>query len=276
MAIKQLIKKRLAPEPADAGVPSRALSKGIEIIDLLSAAESPVPLGSIAHKIRLGKPSTFRLLQTLVSSGVVGASGTGDYFPIRRFAPMQESTWVDDLIAASREQMERINAECAEAVTLAALFDDHIRVVQTIESSREIRMSNYLSRILSPYGSSLGKAIAAHQSAAKLNQLFQVYGVYPLTKNTIIDPTLIQEELARIRERGYSSEFEETVEGGCCFGAPIRLHDQQVQAGISVSMPIARFTDGLESRLGEILTRAALRIGKNFGSLHAARPLRIR
>lgn len=92
-----------------------------------------------------------------------------------------------------------------------------------------------------------------------------MYGVYPLTKNTIIEPTLMLEELARIRSRGYSSEFEETVEGGCCFVAPIRV-DDEARAAISVSLPIARFYEGLDAKLGEILMKAAARIEKNFAA----------
>jgi IclR family acetate operon transcriptional repressor len=154
-------------------------------------------------------------------------------------------------------------------VTLAALHDDHIRVIHTLESSREIRMSNYLSRILSPYASSLGKAIAAYQSPARLNQLLQVYGVYQFTSNTVTEPTLIREELARIRERGYSSEFEETVPGGCCIGVPICGDNQHVRAALSVSLPVARLTEGQESKISEMLKEAAARIGTNLTAGHA-------
>jgi IclR family acetate operon transcriptional repressor len=269
MAVKTLSKKPTAPGARAGGVPSRALSKGLQIIELLSAAESPLSLGAIAREIRLGKPSTFRLLQTLVSAGFAGTSGKGDYYPIRRFAAIHESTWIDDLIAASREEMERMNVVLAETVTLAALHDDHIRVIHTLESSREIRMSNYLSRILSPYASSLGKAIAAYQSPARLNQLLQVYGVYQFTSNTVTEPTLIREELARIRERGYSSEFEETVPGGCCIGVPICGDNQHVRAALSVSLPVARLTEGQESKISEMLKEAAARIGTNLTAGHA-------
>ncbi len=266
MATKPLIDKQVTSSPGAAGVPSRALLKGVEIVELLSSADSPLSLRAIAHQIRLGKPSTFRLLQTLVSTRVVGASGNGDYYPIRRFSPIQESTWVDELIVAARAATERLSAELAEAVTLAALFEDHVRVVHTLESTREIRMSNYLSRILSPYASSLGKAIAAYQSPARLNQLLQVYGVYPITGKTITEPTSILEEMAQIRGRGYSSEFEETVVGGCCFGAPICVQEQNVRAAVSVSLPISRLTEGLELRLGQMLKDAALQIGKNLAT----------
>lgn len=269
MAVKTLSKKSMTAGARAGAVPSRALSKGLQIVELLAAADSPSSLGAIAREIRLGKPSTLRLLQTLVSAGYVNASGKGEYYPIRRFAAIHESTWIDDLIAAAREEMERMNVELAETVSLAALRDDHIRVIHTLESSREIRMSNYLSRILSPYASSLGKAIAAYQNPLRLNQLLQVYGVYQFTNNTITEPTLIREELARIRERGYSSEFEETVPGGCCIGVPIHGSDQHVRAALSISLPIARLTEGLELKISELLMESAGRIAANLAGARA-------
>ncbi|MDZ4798589.1 MAG: IclR family transcriptional regulator C-terminal domain-containing protein [Bryobacteraceae bacterium] len=45
-----------------------------------------------------------------------------------------------------------------------------------------------------------------------------VYGIYQITIN---DPAAICKEMARIRERGYSQEREESVQGGCCFGAAV-------------------------------------------------------
>jgi IclR family acetate operon transcriptional repressor len=251
------------PKSESREAPSRALSKGIEIVELLSGAESPVSLRAIAEAIGLGKPSTLRLLQTLVSAGVVETKGDGNYMPRRRFTTPQGPTWVDEVIEAAREDMERLSAELAEAVTLAALYDDHIRVVSTIESRSEIRMSNYLSRILSPYASSLGKAIAAYQTPDCFHQLLQVYGVYRFTPKTITEPGMIREEMARTRERGYSEEFEETVSGGCCFGAPIRV-EERVRASVSISLPVARFTPALESTLGDCVRVAAERIEKRL------------
>ena len=245
--------------------PSRALSKGIEIVELISDADAPVSLRAIAEEIGLGKPSTLRLLQTLVSAGVVDTKGDGNYFPRRRFTTPRGATWVDEVILAAREDMERLSAELAEAVTLAALYEDHIRVVSTIESRSEIRMSNYLSRILSPYASSLGKAIAAHQTPDHFHQLLQVYGVYRFTSRTITEPGMIREEMARTRERGYSEEFEETVAGGCCFGAPIRV-DDRVRSAVSISLPVSRFTPAHESTLGECVKAAAQRIERKLAT----------
>ena len=252
-------KPAVAPKLESPESPSRALSKGIEIVEFLSDSVTPVSLRAIAEAIGLGKPSTLRLIQTLVNAGVVDNKGDGNYLPLRRFTAPKGSNWVDHVILTAREDMESLSAELAEAVTLAALFDDHIRVVSTIESRCEIRMSNYLSRILSPYASSLGKAIAAHQTPDRYHQLLQVYGVYQFTAKTITEPGTIREEMARTRDRGYSIEYEETVAGGCCFGAPIRV-DGRVRSAVSVSLPVSRLTPTLEAGLGDRVREAALSI----------------
>ena len=127
-------------------------------------------------------------------------------------------------------------------------------------------------RILPPYASSLGKAIAAFQTADRLEVLLRVYGIYPFTRNTITEPVRIRDEFARVRERGYACEREETVEGGCCFAAPVRLPDEPVRAAISVSLPVSRVTSHLEATLPKRLLASAARISTELRSLLRNRP----
>jgi len=48
---------------------SRAVTKSLEILELLHARQAPMPLNEIARQIKLSKTSTFRLLSTLQASG---------------------------------------------------------------------------------------------------------------------------------------------------------------------------------------------------------------
>lgn len=176
----------------------------------------------------------------------------------------QTHRWVERLVLAAHDEMERLNADLAETVTLAALFEDHIRVVHTMESPQNIRMSNYANRILPPYASSLGKAITAWQQPDRIQLLIQVFGLYQITDKTITEPVLIREDLARIRERGFSVEFEETVVGGCCFGSAVR-EQNVVRAAISVSLPAARLTSRIEKLIPERVMQSATQIAQNLG-----------
>jgi DNA-binding IclR family transcriptional regulator len=200
-----------------------------------------------------------RLLQTLLATGYLHQDESGEYLVNGNWVRAGEHDWIEILVNAARPKMEWLNLELAETVSLAALMGDHIRVVETIESPRQIRMSNYRNRIIAPYASSLGKAIAAYQTPEKVHELLQVYGLYGTTGRTLTDPSLIRREMEKTRDRGYSTEYEETVRGGCCMGAPIFVSGG-VSAAISVSLPADRLTPELEQRLPGLLCGAAQEI----------------
>lgn len=249
---------------AEPSVSSRALAKGLEILDHLGAAERPMSLGEVALAARLGKPSTLRLLQTLGSLHYVRKDEDGNYRPGSRMPGAGSHAWTERLLFAASGEMTRLNHDLSETVTLAVLTGDHIRVVHTLESTHHIRMSNYPNRILPPYASSLGKAISAFQDPEQIQVLIQVFGLYQITEKTITETVLIREDLARARERGYACEFEETVAGGCCFGAPIMEHDGTVRSGISVSLPRTRLTPRMEELIPKLVVEAASRISKKL------------
>ena len=107
----------------------------------------------------LSKQGQDERLHSIALKSPHGASIWGPYQHRKSLRPAKAASNRCDPFGEGMSMLKR-----TAVATLAALFEDHIRVVQTLESSREIRMSNHLLRILSPYGSSLGKAIAAHQS----------------------------------------------------------------------------------------------------------------
>lgn len=249
---------------ADPRVSSRALAKGLEILDLLSTATEPQSLADLAAALRLGKPSALRLLQTLASLHYVHKDSDGNYSRGSRLPGAPASHWADNLVMLASHELAQLNYDLAETVSLAALFGDHIRVIHTLESSQNIRMSNYLNRILPPYASSLGKAITAFQPPDQIQQLIQVFGLYKITENTLTDPMRIREDLAQVRERGYACEIEETVLGGCCIGAPIMERDGPVRAAVSVSLPFSRYSGRMQQLIPVRVAEAAARISKRL------------
>ena len=61
--------------------------------------------------------------------------------------------------------------------------------------------------------------------------------------HTITDDVALKQEYERIRAQGYSTDTEESVLEGCCFGAPVRAPDGRVIAAISLSLPKMRLKD---------------------------------
>ncbi len=233
------------PSAARPSVPldtSRGLAMGLKILNYLRSEGQAFSLGELAAYTRLGKPSLLRLLRTLEGLGYISRDANRNY----RIEVETSVTGVRESLRVLRQVWGAFSAEiqshCGETVSLAYLFDDHIRVVDVLESPQHIRMSNFVGRILQPYASSLAKAITAFQDDALIQTLLDVYGIYRATQHTLVDQLAIQNEFAAVRDRGYAVDKEETVEGGYCLGAPLRNPAHKVFAAISVSSPKFRVT----------------------------------
>ncbi|HLI34266.1 MAG TPA: IclR family transcriptional regulator [Terriglobia bacterium] len=242
---------------------SRALAKGLKILEHIARRGQPMPLREIASFCGLGKPSTLRLLRTLSSLGYIIQDDSERYSAAVFWPAAGAWAMLRTLQSVADEFLRPLHNEIGETVSLGYLFDDHIRVVKVLESPQHIRMSNFQGRILQPYASSLGKAITAFQSPEVIDRLLDAYGVYPLTSHTMVDQAMIRADFARVREQGYAEDNEETVPGGYCIGAPIRS-GKQVVASVSVSAPKFRLSPPQLEALPKAVMRTASQISEEL------------
>jgi IclR family acetate operon transcriptional repressor len=247
----------IAMDAASSPNNSRSLALGLNILNHLRKQRRPISLSEVAAFLRLGKPSTLRLLRTLENLGYISRDGDKNYsLAAGAFVTgMQEN--LDVLRKIASRYCQDLRRKSGETTTLACLFSDYIRVVDVYESPQHIKMTNYAGRILQPFASSLGKAIAAFQDDVMIQTLLDVCGVYPLTKHTLTDRSAIFNEFAQIRKQGYAEDKEETVEGGYCVGAPIYNPSKNVIAAISVSAPKFRLTPQLMRKFPSMVKEAA-------------------
>ena len=243
------------------GHESRSLAKGLQILETLAVAPAPMQLRDLAESAGLGKASTLRLLRTLQSTGYL-VRDQNDCYRLDRDWPYPQQHLLRRLRDAAAPVLNALSAEFGETVALAFLFDDLIRVVDVIESTHYIRMSNYKGGVIQPYASSLGKSITAFQTPERAQKLMSTYGIFHLAPGTITDLRAIQEELAKIREQGYAYDLEETVPGGNCIGAPIYSPTGQAVGALSISMPKDRFTAELRQLLPSKIKECAEQVTK--------------
>lgn len=237
---------------------SKVIGKALDIVAILRSSSEPLTLNELTQRLELAKSSVFRMLHTLEVSGYVERDSAGRYTvaaELRHGAPGRVRA---ALVEASASALRELSREFCETVTIAMHFDNRIEVVATLESPHLIRMGNTVGRILPPHASSLGKAIAAFQPETVRDHLIRSYGIHRFTEHTITDEVELKREFERIRARGYSTDAEESVLEGRCFGAPILDADGQALAAISVSSPKMRMRDeSLQKRLIAALRRAA-------------------
>ncbi len=219
---------------------SRAVSKSLEILELLQVGRSAMGLQEIAERIQLSKTSTFRLIRTLEASGCLVPAGSGEYKLAAGIYSVIPTLWLARLLRVAQVRMQELNHNLRETVTLAALFENRAEVVAIIESPQIIRMSNVVGLILPPNASSLGKVITAFQPEARREKLLRSYGFWRFTERSITDRSKLEEEFARVRAEKFATDREESVSDGICFGVPVFNPAGEVDVALSTSFPKMR------------------------------------
>jgi IclR family acetate operon transcriptional repressor len=230
------------PEPRDKYF-SRAVSKALEALEILSGSDGAMTLNEIAQRIQLSKASAFRLLRTLEGSGYLESSRWGQYSLAPGTSSVVSTQFIARLLRAGAPRIQELSRELHETVSLGALFENRVEVIAVVESSQAIRMSNVVGLIVPPNASSLGKVIAAFQTTDRREKLLRSYGMWRFTEQSITDRNKLDREFDRIRADGFAVDREETVAEGICFGVPVRGQGNEIAAAISTSLPKGRVRD---------------------------------
>jgi DNA-binding IclR family transcriptional regulator len=236
-------RRRLAPvriEPKEDRYFSRAVSKALEVLEILKRSSQPKALHYLTSKVSLTKSSLFRILHTLEVSGYVEKTADGRYLISIDRRPLIPTSMLTRLLRVGTPHLKELTRQFRESTALGVLFDNHIETMAVVESPQVIRMGNTPGRIIQPHASAIGKSIAAFQTEERREHLLRSYGILRMTDKTITDETVLREEFRRIREQGYALDSEETTEDGQCYGCPIFMGDGEVLAAISLSMPKSR------------------------------------
>jgi len=246
---------------------SKVVGKALDILEILKRNPHPLSLNELTQKTGLAKSSVFRILHTLEVSGYLCRNEAGHYslsLDIRPLVPIQVLT---RLVEIATPQMKDLSRKFRETVSLAVLFDNHIEVVQVIDSPQLIRMGNTVGRIIPPHASSLGKSITAFQPEELRDKLQRSFGMNPFTEKTITDEVELKRELERVRARGFSTDLEECVKDGCCYGAPIFADGDQAIAAISLSLPKMRLDQAVtQEEIAAAVKKAAEAISSELRS----------
>jgi IclR family acetate operon transcriptional repressor len=251
---------------------SKVIGKALDVFAILRSSAQPLSLNELTLRLKLAKSSVFRILHTLEVSEYVERDAAGRYSVpagLRAWAPGQVRA---ALVEAALPALKELSREFGETVSLAMRFENRVEVIATVESPRLIRMGNTVGRILPPHASSLGKAIAAFQPEDVRDRLVRSYGIHRFTEHTVTDDVELKRQFEAVRSRGYSTDDEESVLEGLCFGVPILDAQGDAIAALSVSSPKTRMRDAqLQKRLVTALRRAASAVARTLAPPHARR-----
>lgn len=250
----------LPPAPEFGAVPQypiESVDNALRVLVLLGE-RSTLRLTDVSQYLGVASSTAHRLLAMLNYRGLVRQnSATRSYEPgpsldrlafglLRRL----------DVRAQARPILEKLNTELQETVHLGRLEGADVHFIDSIESTRALRVVNRLGRSMPAHCTSTGKALLATLSDEELLALYPHEELSQLTSHSIGTRTELFADLAEIRRRGYATSQEESEEGVKSLAVAL-LALRSPRLALCVSAPVSRMSAANRRRIREDLVTSA-------------------
>ena len=241
-----------------------SVENACDIIDVLYQ-KSGTRLTEVARELDLNKGTVHTQLQTLRERGYVHKRDKV-YNPSMRFLEIGEGLKSDmELFRAAQDELVELANETGEYAHLMIEQNGWGYIVHKEKGNKAATTTSRAGKKLHLHYTSTGKAILAHLSEQRVQEIVEKHGLPERTDTTVTDYEELQKELAEVRDRGYSFDRGEQINEARCVGAPVRKPGGTVLGAISVSGPASRLSgDFFEEELPEMVSSTANVIEMNI------------
>lgn len=214
-----------------------------DIIDHLKGSGS-AGVTEVAEGLGLAKSTVHGHLTTLERRGYV-VNDEGRYRLGMRFLDLgmnvRRSVKVFDIV---KPKMERLAAETEERTQFMVEEHGCGFYLHRAEGGLAVPTDSQIGKPRLLHTCSTGKALLASLPGERVDEIIEQRGLPRKTSNTITERTTLEDQLERVRERGYAVNRAESVEGLWAIGAPVRLPNGTPVGALSVSGPAHRMMSG--------------------------------
>jgi DNA-binding IclR family transcriptional regulator len=222
--------------------PSSALEKALLVIERLADEARPVSLAFLAEATDMPKQTVHRVLQQLEESRIVQRSVRRDQFIL---GPRMRQLSIGTLKAAVASlpihaELERLVSDVAESANLGILNGRSVLYLDRVEFKWPLRFTISPNDQLPAHVVAIGKLLLAHLPDPTRSEFLSGARLERFTDWSITDPAALEEEFARIREDGFSTNNQEFLVGLVGTAVPVRDRAGAIIAALAIQGVIPR------------------------------------
>lgn len=245
----------------------QSVDRALAILEILER-EGWVGVTTLSRELDIHKSTAFRLLATLERRGMVEQHvETQKYrlgFALVRLAGAVRAGL--DLTRSARPVCEWLSEQTGETVNIAVLEGGEVVNIDQVNLSSSVVSVDWLGRRTDLHVTSTGKVFLAFMPERLRKEILRD-GLARVTANTVVDERELQDQLAGIRQRGWSATEQELELGLNAVAAPIQGADGSVLATVCVSGPVFRLTSERLAEVGPLTADAGRQISRRLGFL---------
>jgi IclR family acetate operon transcriptional repressor len=247
---------------ANSSYHSQGLSRALATLRALAASDEPQTLAQLARVLDLPKPTLVRLLTVLEEEAFVRRFGEPPSYAIghvvHEIAQAYRRPSVAELAAPA---LKKLADEVGFTANIGVLSGRSVLHLHVEEPQRALRFAAS-GTLDDTYCTGLGKMLlAALPADERAVHLPEEEPYFRWTPQTIATRAELDEELARIAERGFSVDDEERNRGVACMAVLLPV-EAPVSVSVSVSGPIGELTPTDRDRILPVLRDAAATVAR--------------
>ncbi len=213
---------------------AQAVERALQAISYL--AESQRSLGEVADHLGVHKSTALRLLQTLEAEGFARRENASRYGIGFRVVSLAHQVLDNlDLFSIAHPHLVALASRLGSTYHLGQLIGAEVIYVDKVEGRGAVKLYSMVGRTASLYTSGLGKAVLAHVSGPLRDEMLAGIVFKKHTPTTITSRSQLEEELSRIRERGWAEDNAEFEDFISCVAVPILDSGGRVHAALSMT-----------------------------------------
>jgi DNA-binding IclR family transcriptional regulator len=245
---------------------STSVARAFDLLDAIAASgRDGMTLAELAATVTTAKSTTHRYVSTLLELGALRRGADGRLrLGLRLIELAGAMLEGDNLRHAAEPVLHDVMARTGETVHLGVPGEGMVVYVAKVESAQSVRLVSRIGARVPFHSSAMGKALLACMDAAELEaELARPREVR--TIRTITARGALEDEIARIRERGYAVDDEENEAGVRCVGAAVVNGRGRALAALSVSAPASRMPLERCAEVAPVVRSAAAEIARRLG-----------
>ena len=241
---------------------NRTLSRGLEMLELLSEHPEGMELHQIAKTMQMPKSSAFNLIHTLMQYKYLRKIDNSSRYQLglKLFEVGSAAVNHVEVTSVIRQYMADISRACNETMHCGILSGLDVLYIDKMESTQSIRMSSHVGVRMPLHATAMGKAFLSCFTEDEVRSMYDGRELLSLTPHTVTDMGVLLRQLEAVRQSGYATETQESNLNVSCIGVAIRDRDDRPAYALSISAPSFRMGENEMAAYGQMLLRAQRKI----------------
>lgn len=244
----------------------KATERIANVLSLFTATAPERTTADVARLSNVANSTAHELLNGLADAGLLSRQAPGRFRLGPRIAQLAETLYGSDtLIEASRPVVVGTANTYGETCHVFALAESRIVSMTSSEGRAAVRVArNAIDQDTPIHACAPGKLLLSARPLAELNRVLSDLALPRVTPKTVTQKSVLRDEIADIRQRGFAEEVGQLDKYLATIAAPVRNHSGVIVGCFSQLIPAGRFTEQRRA-YRSICLEAARTISRRLG-----------